>query len=109
MILEHITCTTSEFDYDNILKKIQFCRDGTTDISRTFHFGSPTINQKEFYTRVLKGQIAIATLKFPNRTRGHVIDSFAREALWSVGLDYGHGKIIFIKFSLLSICKFCFN
>lgn len=66
-------------------------RDGTTDITRTLHFGTPTDFQMECYTRVLKGHIAVATAKFPYKTKGHALDSFAREYLWQVGLDYGHG------------------
>lgn len=45
----------------------------------------------ECYTRVLKGHISVATANFPDGTRGNVLDSFAREYLWQVGLDYGHG------------------
>lgn len=33
--------------------------DGTTDVTRTFHFGQPTEFQKEAFTRVLKGQILV--------------------------------------------------
>ncbi|KAJ6637198.1 Xaa-Pro aminopeptidase 1, partial [Pseudolycoriella hygida] len=65
--------------------------DGTTDITRTLHFGDPNDRQMECYTRVLKGHIAVATAKFPYKTKGHVLDSFARAHLWNVGLDYGHG------------------
>ncbi|CAL8143348.1 unnamed protein product [Orchesella dallaii] len=65
--------------------------DGTTDITRTFHFGTPTDHQREAYTRVLKGQIALATIIFPQRTLGYRLDSFARMHLWNIGLDYGHG------------------
>jgi Xaa-Pro aminopeptidase len=66
-------------------------RDGTTDITRTIHFGEPTAEEKEGYTRVLKGQIALATAKFPYKTVGHRLDSFARQFLWDVGLEYNHG------------------
>jgi Xaa-Pro aminopeptidase len=66
-------------------------KDGTTDITRTFHFGVPSDHQRECYTRVLKGQIAVATSVFPMFTRGNRLDSFARKFLWEVGLDYGHG------------------
>ncbi|XP_021950156.1 xaa-Pro aminopeptidase ApepP isoform X2 [Folsomia candida] len=65
--------------------------DGTTDITRSMHFGNPTPFQREAYTRVLKGQIALATAKFPDKTLGNRLDSFAREALWEVGLEYNHG------------------
>ncbi|KAF0307274.1 Xaa-Pro aminopeptidase 1 [Amphibalanus amphitrite] len=66
-------------------------RDGTTDVTRTVHFGQPTDHQKECFTRVLKGQIALATAVFPNKTRGTLLDPLARLALWQAGLDYPHG------------------
>jgi len=66
-------------------------RDGTTDITRTLHFGTPTEAEKEAYTRVLKGQINLVTAHFPYKTVGHRLDSFARQALWDVGLEYNHG------------------
>ncbi|MFC6980864.1 M24 family metallopeptidase C-terminal domain-containing protein [Microbulbifer taiwanensis] len=40
---------------------------------------------------MLKGHIAIATLRFPKGTCGEQIDAFARKSLWDVGLDYAHG------------------
>ena len=66
-------------------------RDGTTDVTRTVHYGTPTDYQKECFTRVLKGNIALCSAKFPNKTKGHCLDSFARQHLWQVGLDYLHG------------------
>lgn len=66
-------------------------KDGTTDITRTMHFGNPTDYEREAFTRVLKGQIAIATMVFPTKIKGNSIDAFARKFLWDVGLDYGHG------------------
>jgi len=65
--------------------------DGTTDITRTLAFSEPTPFQKEAYTRVLKGHIALAVAKFPYKTVGQRLDSFAREFLWEVGLEYNHG------------------
>ncbi|KAK9503079.1 hypothetical protein O3M35_011725 [Rhynocoris fuscipes] len=65
--------------------------DGTTDVTRTLHFGKPTDFQKECFTRVLKGSIALATAKFPNGIKGNFLDSLARQSLWSVGLNYKHG------------------
>lgn len=66
-------------------------RDGTTDITRTLHFGTPTEWEKECFTRVLQGHIAIDTAIFPKGTTGHLLDAFARRSLWSIGLDYKHG------------------
>lgn len=66
-------------------------RDGTTDVTRTLHFGTPTTYEKECYTRVLKGQLKLASRIFPTKIKGNHLDSFAREFLWDVGLDYAHG------------------
>lgn len=66
-------------------------RDGTTDVTRTWHFGAPTKWERECFTRVLKGHIALARAVFPNKTTGHRLDALARMALWDVGLDFLHG------------------
>lgn len=65
--------------------------DGTTDVTRTLHFGRPTAEQKELYTRVLMGSIDLATLIFPQSTDETRIDIVARQHLYNVGLDYHHG------------------
>jgi len=65
--------------------------DGTTDITRTAPIGEPTQEMRDRFTRVLKGHIALARLKFPVGTNGHQIDAIARKPLWDVGLDYDHG------------------
>ncbi|XP_067904067.1 xaa-Pro aminopeptidase 2 [Heterodontus francisci] len=65
--------------------------DGTTDITRTLHWGTPTSFQKEAYTRVLMGQIDLARSIFPAGTIGDELDVWARHALWEVGLNYKHG------------------
>lgn len=65
--------------------------DGTTDITRTVHFGKPSSWQKECYTRVLQGHIALDEAVFPENTPGFVLDAFARSSLWKIGLDYRHG------------------
>jgi Xaa-Pro aminopeptidase len=66
-------------------------QDGTTDITRTMAIGTPTDEMRERFTLVLKGMIAISTLRFPAGTRGCDIDAFARIALWQRGLDFAHG------------------
>ncbi|MGB3389683.1 MAG: aminopeptidase P family protein [Pseudaminobacter sp.] len=66
-------------------------QDGTTDITRTMPIGRPSEEMRERYTLVLKGLIAISTLRFPTGTRGCDIDAFARHALWQRGLDFAHG------------------
>ncbi|KAK1258947.1 hypothetical protein QJS04_geneDACA010229 [Acorus gramineus] len=65
--------------------------DGTTDITRTVHFGEPNWRHKECFTRVLQGHIALDQAIFPERTPGFVLDVLARSPLWKIGLDYRHG------------------
>lgn len=64
---------------------------GTTDVTRTITIGKPTNEQKEMYTRVLKGHIALACAVFPLGTKGFQLDILARQFLWEVGYDYPHG------------------
>lgn len=66
-------------------------KDGTTDITRTVHFGVPTPWEKECFTRVLRGHIALDSAVFPRGTTGHLLDVFARKPLWEIGRDYKHG------------------
>lgn len=65
--------------------------DATTDITRTVAVGDPSQEMRRHYTLVLKGHIALATVRFPKGTFGHQIDVLARHALWRSGLDYDHG------------------
>ncbi|KAJ1668498.1 hypothetical protein IW140_000330 [Coemansia sp. RSA 1813] len=65
--------------------------DGTTDVTRTYHFGTPTAWQRECFTRVLKGHIALDRAVFPSKTTGYALDPLARLPLWQLGLDYRHG------------------
>ena len=67
--------------------------DGTTDITRTVWIGpqAAPAEQKDRFTRVLKGHIALARATFPQGTTGSQLDSFARQHLWAAGLDYAHG------------------
>lgn len=66
-------------------------RDGTTDITRTIHRGTPTSEEAERYTLVLKGHLALARAVFPAGTDGCDLDALARAPLWRRGLTYGHG------------------
>ncbi len=67
--------------------------DGTTDITRTVWTGpapAPAAVRARV-TAVMKGHIAIAAAVFPQGVGGAHLDSFARRALWQLGLDYDHG------------------
>ncbi|WP_120005835.1 aminopeptidase P family protein [Teichococcus vastitatis] len=67
--------------------------DGTTDVTRTLWTGpgDPPPDLVERYTRVLRGHVALATLRFPQGVAGPHIDAVARAPLWQAGLDYDHG------------------
>ena len=64
---------------------------GTTDITRTVCYGEGTDEQKEMFTRVLKGHIDLTTLSFPDGTTGQHIDVAARRPLWEAGRNFHHG------------------
>ncbi len=64
---------------------------GTTDITRTMASGPATDEQRDRFTRVLKGMIAISTARFPKGTSGAQIDILARQFLWQDGVTYNHG------------------
>ena len=64
---------------------------GTTDITRTIPLGSCTPLEKEDYTLVLKGHIALSRAVFPKGTAGCQIDALAREPLWQSKRNFGHG------------------
>lgn len=64
---------------------------GTTDITRTLSSGKPGDEERDRYTRVLKGMIAISMARFPKGTTGGQIDILARQFLWQAGVTYNHG------------------
>jgi Xaa-Pro aminopeptidase len=66
--------------------------EGTTDVTRTVSLGhKPSSKEKEIFTRVLKGQIALMNAKFPRGTTGAQLDILGRQYLWQIGQDYSHG------------------
>ncbi len=67
--------------------------DGTTDVTRTVWTGPgvPPAALRAQYTRVLQGNIALASTVFPRGVAGPHLDAVARRALWAAGLDYDHG------------------
>ncbi len=64
---------------------------GTTDITRTVPLGPCTDLEKEDYTLVLKGHIALSKAIFPKGTAGCQLDILAREPLWNSKRNFGHG------------------
>ena len=66
--------------------------DGTTDITRTVWLGGLIPEQaKRDYTYVLKGHIALQTVRFPRGTRGNQLDALAKQYMWEAGITFGHG------------------
>ena len=67
--------------------------DGTTDITRTVWIGpdAAPAEVRDRFTRVLKGNIALARAVFPKGTLGSQLDPLARQFLWEAGIDYQHG------------------
>ncbi|XP_055678193.1 uncharacterized protein LOC129786952 [Lutzomyia longipalpis] len=66
--------------------------DGTTDVARTLHMGTPTIEQKRAYTLVLSAMIRLSTLVFPENLRLSDVDILPRGILWGDFKDYPHGS-----------------
>ena len=64
---------------------------GTTDITRTVPMGPCSELEKEDYTLVLKGMIALSMARFPRGTAGCQIDVLARNPLWKAKRNFGHG------------------
>lgn len=64
---------------------------GTTDITRTVPMGPCTDLEKEDYTLVLKGMIALSMAEFPRGTAGCQLDVLARNPLWRAKRNFGHG------------------
>ncbi|MCA1934487.1 MAG: M24 family metallopeptidase, partial [Asticcacaulis sp.] len=57
----------------------------------TMAIGTPSAEHKRMFTLVLKGHIALATIRFPAGTTGTHLDVLARQFLWNAGFDYDHG------------------
>ena len=65
--------------------------DGTTDITRTISLVNITEEEKNAYTRVLKGNIALDKAIYPTGTLGVQLDTLARVYLWEDQLNFLHG------------------
>ncbi|MDC3163247.1 M24B family metallopeptidase [Pelagibacteraceae bacterium] len=65
--------------------------DGTTDVTRTICFNTPSKEQIEMYTRVLKGHIAVASSKIKYGETGKKLDFLARQPLQEVNCNFDHG------------------
>lgn len=74
---------------------------GTTDTTRTIVLGKLTEEEKRDFTLVLKGNIALSSVKFLEGATGSSLDVLARQPIWEYGLDYkcgtGHGVGFFLN------------
>jgi len=64
---------------------------GTTDITRVIALGTPTQEEKDDYTIVLRGTIEGSMAIFTKGTRGYQIDAITRRPIWATMRNYGHG------------------
>jgi len=64
---------------------------GTTDITRVVPIGHIADEVKRDCTLVLKGMIALSSVRFPRGTKSPMLDAIARAPIWAAGVDYGHG------------------
>ena len=90
---------------------------GTTDITRTFFFGSPEVLPDKaaiaHASAVLAAHIELARARFPKGTTGAQLDAICRAPLWAKGLDFGHGTghgvghILSVHEGPVSISKRC--
>ena len=80
-------------------------RDGTTDVTRTYHFGQPNDYEKRCFTRVLQGHIAIDRCVFPLGTTGNIYIIRSRHGLIYLGdrLTY-----VICRLPPRPLCQTCF-
>lgn len=64
---------------------------GTTDVTRTIAMGQLTAQQKRHYTAVLQGHLHLMDAVCRKGLQGCHLDYLAREPLYRMGLDFGHG------------------
>lgn len=65
--------------------------DGTTDITRTAHYGKARDKEREYYTRVLLGNLSLERLIFNKGSKLRDLDAVPRSFLMQVGENYKHG------------------
>lgn len=64
--------------------------DGTTDVTRTIPIGTINDSSIRTYTLVLRGLIALSSLRWPYLILGRDLDIIARQFLWRNKLNYAH-------------------
>ncbi len=69
----------------------QYRFEGTTDITRTISLGDVTDEEKKIYTTVLKGNLRLMNMTFPDGVKGSLLDAVAETPIWEIGEFCGHG------------------
>ena len=69
----------------------QYRFEGTTDITRTISLGEVSKEEKKVYTTVLKGNLRLMDMIFPEGYKGALLDTVAESPLWETGYFCGHG------------------
>lgn len=64
---------------------------GTTDTTRTLHFGTPSDEERTNFTRVLKGQLRAMRMRCHSTMSASVLDGLSRMDLWREKQNFGHG------------------
>ena len=64
--------------------------EGTTVVTRTVHYGSPSRDERRAYTTVMRGLAALAGLRAPATLPAAHADPVARAPLWDAKQDYPH-------------------
>lgn len=64
---------------------------GTTDITRTISLGELTQEEIRAYTTVLRANLRLMDMIFPEGCKGTLLDAAAEEVLWENGYYCGHG------------------
>ncbi|KAJ8733454.1 hypothetical protein PYW08_001752 [Mythimna loreyi] len=64
--------------------------EGTTIVTRTVHYGTPSRDERKAYTTVLRSLAAMAVLRAPMLLPAAHIDPVARAPLWEAKQDYPH-------------------
>lgn len=67
-------------------------RYATTDVTRVWHFGSPSKELQQAYTLVLKGLINATNSVLPLNSKARILDTIARQSLWSHGYNFAHSS-----------------
>lgn len=70
--------------------------EGSTDITRNIVLGEVSQEEKQMYTAVVRGNMALSNARFLYGCCGQNLDILARGPLWDMGVDYrcgtGHGN-----------------